>query len=513
MYSKSISTMKFIYSAIITILSFISATGATAQDTILASRKSDLQPMAVHPSIGERVSFGAGCIIRLAGKIQNYESPDRDADIVSPKSVNIHPSGNKFYVNSLEGGKTVVYSLPELEKLAVISHRFNSSHAHLWAPPSELFKFRHYDKNVNTFLGKPVESAFSHGGRYLWVPYYRRSFDLNAQDPSALAVIDATSDTIVRIMEAGVLPKMVAVSTDGTRVAIAHWGDNTVGLIDSSSDDPKEWIYIGNVAVGRQLIHDFSLTESVDRDKKSGEALRGSVFTPDGRFLLVGCMSGGGIAVIDVKQRKYLGKLFGMMANVRHLVIKGDYIYASINVAGYVQRLALPTLLNALEKMDGTANATVNGWQTAKVLPGARTLELSPAADYIFVACNFGSAICIVDSAMQKIAEIPADSYPVGLDISPDGRWLISTSQGRKMKGGNCVDIFELTGLEVPAPLIESQDKLYEDTEATIPASADEQTSESNITSSSKWKWLIGTSSALILLLITATLTKRSRKK
>lgn len=49
--------------------------------------------------------------------------------------------------------------------------------------------------------------AFSHRGRYLWVPYYRRSFDINAQDPSAVAVIDTRTDSIVRMFETGPLPK------------------------------------------------------------------------------------------------------------------------------------------------------------------------------------------------------------------------------------------------------------------------------------------------------------------
>lgn len=406
-------------------------------------------PPVKHPSIDTVVQFGKGNKIRLAAKIQNYTGgSNRDQDILSPKSVNIHPSGKKFYVNSLEGGKTVVYSLPKFEKLAIINHKFNSSHSHLWAPPSGLFNFRHYTDNLDNFTGKPVESAFSHNGRYLWVPYYRRSYDLNAQDPSALAVIDTSNDTIVRIMETGVLPKMVAVSPDGSTVAIAHWGDNTVGLIDASSNDPKQWKYKANVAVGRQLFHDFSLTEPVDRDKNTGEALRGSVFTPDSRYLLVGCMSGGGIAVIDVKNQKYLGKLFGMMANVRHLVMKGDWLYASINIAGYVQRIKISEILDAIAKLENSRNASTSKWQTVKVEPGARTLELSPAGDYIFVACNSASTICILDSSMQKAGEIYADSYPVGLDVSPDGKWLISTSQGRKRFGGNCIDIYELSGLK-----------------------------------------------------------------
>lgn len=409
-------------------------------------------PVLVHPPIGESVKFGKDKQIRLVAKLRNYpdaNSGKRDPDIYSPKSVNIHPSGCKFYVNSLEGGKTVVYSLPELEKLAVISHKLDSSHSGLWASPSGLFKFRHYSKDLNIFVGKPVESIFSHGGRYLWIPYYRRSFDLNAQDPSAMAVIDTSSDTIVRIMEAGVLPKMVTLSPDGSTVAVAHWGDNTVGFIDVTSGNPEDWSYVANIPVGKQLFHDYSLSVAVDRDRNTGEALRGSVFTPDSRYFLVGCMSGGGVAVIDVERKKYLGKLYGMMPNVRHIVIKGDWLYVSINIAGYVQRVSLSNIMKGIAVLEeGERNLTVSDWQSVKVDAGARTLDLSPCGDYIFVACNTDSRVCIVDSSMMKIAEIPVDSYPVGLGVSSDGQWLITTSQGRKGYGGNCVDVYKLEGLD-----------------------------------------------------------------
>lgn len=433
---------------------------------------------ANHPSIGSAASFGEGKDICLVMKLKNFGS-DPDPDILSPKSVNIHPSCEKFYVNSLEGGKTVVYSLPELEKLAVINHKFSSNDSNLWASPSGLFKFRHYTENLNSFTGKPVESAFSHGGRYLWIPYYRRSFDLNAQDPSAVAIIDTKCDSIVRMMEAGVLPKMIANSPDGKTMAITHWGDNTVGLIDVASSNPKDWKYIDNIAVGKQLFHNFSLKTPVNRDSNTGEALRGTVFSPDSRYLFVGCMSGGGIAVIDVQKRKYLGKITGMMANLRHLVIRDGWLYLSINASGYVQRIPLKKIMEAAEGMDGSGNVRLSGWQSTKVAGGARTLELSPKGDYIFVACNSGSKVCIVDSSMNKVGELAADSYPVGLDISPDGKWLITTSQGRKGQGGgNCVDVFSLTGIEgnkIEQPILTEEDSVPTDS-IVIPSS---ETSES----------------------------------
>ena len=419
------------------------------KDTI--KQKINNPQIVIHPNVGMERAIDENIRIRLEKKIQNFtnDGNSRDIDIYSPKSVNIHPSGTKFYINSLEGAKTVVYSLPGFDKLAVIEHSFDTRHNSLWTTPSGLFKFRHYTEHLNNFIGKPVESTFSHNGRYLWVPYYRRSFDINAQDPSAVAVIDTSADTIIRIMEAGVLPKMIATSPDGSLIAIAHWGDNTVGLIDISSDNPADWKYKSNIPVGKQLFHNFSLKTHVNRDSNSGDALRGTVFTPDGKYLLVGCMGGGGgIAVIDVPREEFIGKLTGVMPNVRHLVIKGDWLYASINAAGYVQRISLTRILDAIENCENKQVFKIMDWESVKTAPGTRTIVLSPQGDYIFAACNSGSLISVIDSSMQKLADISVDSYPVGLDISSDGKWLITTSQGRNRLGGNCVDVFKLSGLQ-----------------------------------------------------------------
>ncbi len=467
---------------------------------------------ASHPTVGSKASIGNDITIELIGKIQNIwnqDNPPRDPEINSPKSVNIHPSGKKFYINSLEGGTTVVYSLPDLKKIGSIRHQFTEADSALWAPASGLFKFRHYSKNLNTFMGKPVESAFSHNGRYLWVPYYRRSFDLNAQDPSAVAIIDTKTDKIVRLMEAGVLPKMIALSPDGKTIAISHWGDNTVGLIDVSSLKPEDWHYVANVVVGRQLFHNLSLTHSVNRDSNTGEALRGTVFTPDGKYLLVGCMSGGGIAVIDVAAKKYLGKLLGVKPNVRHLVIRNNRLYASANAPGYVESIPLSKVLSTIAVMDGSGNVSLSGWESCKVGSGARTLELSPKGDYIFVACNSASELCIVDSTMKVVGRLGADSFPVGLDVSPDGKWVITTSQGRKgAGGGNCVDVFSVKGLETDFAYSEPLDNIDDDMKESDTTTTDSQ--NGSLLSSSSILIIIG---VIALIILIATVVFRRHKK
>ena len=437
--------------------------------TALTSPGAQAQTIA-HSRIGDSVKATGGQLtVTTIGKKQNYSYADKetnDPSINSPKSVNIHPNGKKFYVNSLEGYTTVVYDMQTRQKLKTILHQFDGTETQLWAKPSGLFPFTHYSTNLNKFGGKPVEATFSHNGRYLWVPYYRRSYDINAQDPSAMAVIDTEKDEIVKLMETGPLPKMVATSHSGKYVAVTHWGNNTVGIIDIQSENPDEWHYIKCLVVDYQLKLNFPLNRSVDRDNGSGYALRGTVFTPDDKYLIVGCMGGGGgIAVIDMQTNEYLGRVLGMMDNVRHLLINNGYLYLSINRTGYVQRIKLDSFIQAARNMTGKT-VRLGGWENCKVGAGARTIEISPSGKYIFAACNLANQLCVVDTrTMTQIAAITADSYPVGLAISDDGTIVMTTSQGRSNGGGNAVDIFRVDYAE-PEPVLQ-RPKPVEQTQTT----------------------------------------------
>ncbi len=406
-------------------------------------------PRVSHPVSGKEVFECGGLKMTLVRKIQSYcgDTASRDADVRSPKSVNFHPGGEKFYIHSLEGMKSVVYGFPEIEKLGTISHSFSSSDKSVWAPESGLYQFNNKFKDPFTFSGKPVESTFTHGGRYLWVTYYRRTYDTNAQNPSAVVVIDTRKDSIIRAFETGPLPKMIAASPNGKWLAVTHWGDNTVGLMEISSDDPEDWHYVANVVIDQRLKLNYSTSQQVNRDVGSGLSLRGTLFTNDSEYLLVGCMGGsGGIAVINVEKCAYLGKIYGSMPNVRHLICKDDYLYASVNKAGYVQRTLMLNVYAAIEELEnGAKTAKIADWDSCKVFPGARTIVSSPDGRFIFAACNFSSRIAVVETAtMTMLGSIGADSYPVGLAISKDGDYLISTSQGRGGNGGNAVDVYKI---------------------------------------------------------------------
>ena len=396
-------------------------------------------------------SAGSGISISLVKRFQHYNANTKnendvfDVSINSPKSVNILNSKNKFYVNSLEGEETAVYDLTTFKKIKIIKHSFNASNQYFFKGDANAsFIYKTKTGNLNYFNGKPVESCFSHNGKYLWITYYRKSYDANAIDPSAVCIIDTDADTIVRVMTTASLPKMIACSPDSKTIAISHWGDNTVSLIDISSGNPSSFSYLDNIVIDYRMNLNFSSNTKIDRDNNCGNCLRGTEFTPDNKYILVGKMGSNGIAIIDIEKRKYLGTVTGMKTNMRHLIIKDAWLYLSSNKYGYVQK----TLLSDFVKYFSTASkmGAYDKWQNAFVGIGARTISIDPSGKYLFAAVNNESKVSIVrTSDMKVLASCNADSYPVGMDMSEDGKTLIVTAQGKTGGGGNSVMVFKVT--------------------------------------------------------------------
>ena len=76
---------------------------------------------------------------------------------------------------------------------------------------------------------------------------------------------------------------------------------------------------------------------------------------------------------------------------------------------------------------------------------GARTIRLSKDGRYLFVALNNRSEVAVLDTRdFHVVSRIAVDSYPVGLDLSADGRQLWVTSQAKATGGGDAVSVFSV---------------------------------------------------------------------
>ncbi|HWZ04973.1 MAG TPA: beta-propeller fold lactonase family protein [Mucilaginibacter sp.] len=396
--------------------------------------------------------------LKLVARIQSFNQHTRnkfdfyDKTINSPKSALILEKTvdgktiKKLYINNLEGGVTSVYDMNDsLKKIAEIKHSFTLSDSGLFKEtdfPGYTFKKKKAQPNV--FTGKPVEMCTSNNGKYLWVPYYRRDYDKLSTEPSAVALIDADSDKIIRVFPAAPLPKMIACSQDDKYIAVTNWGDNTVHLIDISSGDPNKFAYTAHFVVDHKLKLKFS--KATNRDDACGFCLRGTVFTPDSNYLFVGRMGGGGIAVFDVRAKKYLGTVFGTNNNIRHLVINGDYLFLSSNQDGNVEKTKWKDLLDFFLAQPPNSKINYKKWKRAFTGLGARTITVTEDGAYLFANANKESKISIVRTAdMKTIGSVKADPFPVGMALDKSNKYLVVTAQGRDNKGGNSVMIYEIT--------------------------------------------------------------------
>jgi len=396
--------------------------------------------------------------LKLVARIQSFNQHTRnkldffDKAINSPKSALIlektvdGKSIKKLYINNLEGGVTSVYDMNDsLRKITEIKHSFALSDSGLFKEtdfPGYTFKARKATPNV--FIGKRVEMCLSNNGKYLWVPYYRRDYDKLSTEPSAIALIDADSDKIIRVFPAAPLPKMIACSQDDKYIAVTNWGDNTVHLIDISSGDPAKFQYIAHFVVDHQLKLKFS--KNTNRDDVCGLCLRGTVFTPDSNYLFVGRMGGGGIAVFDLNAKKYLGTIFGANNNIRHLVINGDYLFLSSNQDGNVQKTRWKDMIDFFLAQTPGTKTNYKKWQRAFTGLGARTITVTEDGAYLFANANKESKISIVRTAdMKTMGSVKADPFPVGMALDKSNKYLVVTAQGRDNKGGNSVMVYEIT--------------------------------------------------------------------
>ena len=347
-----------------------------------------------------------------------YSATHRDAEMVSPKSALFHPSGKKFYINALEAGKTLVYDARTLSKLATISHTFSAHDSLL--PSAGAGK---------SFFGKPVEGWFTHEGRYLWVTYYRWSDDPSATRASGFAVIDTTTDRVIRAYPTGNIPKFVTANADSTELAVTLWGENRIELFDIR--DPAHAIKSADIVVGPKV----SAPAGSNRDATCGMCLRGTVYIPGTSWIAVARMSaGGGLSIVDTQTRKVVVDWPRMPATPRHLQVYGDALYLTANVSGTVARISLPDIKRAV------AERRAPTVQARKIGAGARTLKV--VDDQVYVALNESRKVAILPLDFSSVKYLEAPAFPVGLDVHASR--LVVTSQGRHGQGGHRVWVYDV---------------------------------------------------------------------
>jgi len=320
-----------------------------------------------------------------------------------PKSVVMSPQGDIAVVSNLEDGTVWLFDTHTKKPVGKIV---------FFKTKGTGFNYK-TNEEIPSVQEKPVESAFSGNGRFIWISLhnaygvvvYDREEKLSAGKSYKKAVIeDAGGKRVVNLpfIKTGKTPKAISVSPDDRWVYVSNWHSNDVSVINATTFERLK-----NVAVGR--------------------IPRGIAFTPDGRYAYITIMGGSSLSKMDVAGHKVVeNPEIGL--NPRHIVISkdGKFLYASLNIPAQVVKFDL--------QMGAPMAGTPVGWRP-------RTIELSGDERYLFTANYIGNSISIVNAAsMELVRTVPsAEVHPCGLCVSPDGKELWVTNYT-----GNKVCVYEI---------------------------------------------------------------------
>lgn len=342
----------------------VRATIPLNRDSLLRAdslKKSDsLKRLSPSHEIDSLEFTGLERVVRLTENINN------------PKSVVISPDGRYAYINNLEGMNTMIIRTDNYETVSVIEH-----------------------------TGKPVEFGITLNGRFIWITYFRlleEGFPKNLgvesayRYPSVVVVYDTLTKDLVKRIDVGIIPKIIAVSPDEKLVFVANWNSYDISVISTENYQVIKTIKVGAIP-------------------------RGVEFTPDGKYAYVCNFGGSTISKIDVASLEVISTINNVGISPRDMVIssKGDYAYYSSYGDGYLRKLDLQT--------DEVTDKIKIGIEP-------RSVCMTNNNKYLFVVNYQNGTVDAVDlTDFSIIGEYDADKGAVGVALSPDNKFLWVTNQ------------------------------------------------------------------------------------
>ena len=242
--------------------------------------------------------------------------------------------------------------------------------------------------------GAPVEAAFTHDGKHVYVSNYSmygKNFGpegldtcspATAPDTSFLYRIDTTTLKIDQVIPVGAVPKYVAVTPDDSTVLVTNWCSWTMSVVDVRSARLVATIPMG------------------------GGYPRGIAVSPDSRTAFVAVMGSQRIAKVDLASKK-VSTFAHTGDGPRHIVISPDgrYLYVTNNSSGTVSKV--------------DAN---NGQVLKTVSTGRQPRSMAISGDGLAVyVVNYESSTVskLRTSDLRQIARKPTDSHPIGIAYEP----------------------------------------------------------------------------------------------
>ncbi|MFW6134203.1 MAG: YncE family protein [Elusimicrobiota bacterium] len=316
----------------------------------------------------------------------------------APKSVEISPDGKYAAVMNLEGMSFWIIDASSFTFVKKVK---------FFAEPAKGWNYNEKEE-IDSYAQKPVESCFSNDSRLLWVSLHNGDgvvvYDLKeelkpseGQDFEKVKVKDyKTEETnTIKILKikTGKTPKVIKINPDGKYALVSNWHGHSVSIIDT-----ENYKKIKNIPMQGNIKY----------------IPRGIAISTDSTKAYIANMRGGTISVINLESLEVVQDTW-VTLNPRHLVITKDnkYLYISENIGGKVI------------KYDIRENKKI---AETKVGERTRTIDITPDEKYIVAGSYDSDKITVLsadDLTIEKEIEFPS---PIGLSISPDGRYLWAAS-------------------------------------------------------------------------------------
>ncbi len=289
----------------------------------------------------------------------------------APKSVEYTPDGKYMVLALLQGGGVDVFSTKTMKKVKTIT------------VPEKFAKKKGF-----------VETVFCKKRNEMWVTQMQTDH---------VHVMDLKTLTYkTSIPTGGVFCKVMLFSDDESTLYVSNWLSQDVSVID---------------AVNYKLIRKLKVTNTP----------RGLALSPDNKFLYVCIFDGNRIEKIDLKTGKIVKAIVGS-SSMRHIVSdrKNKLFFASAMGSGQVVVISMENDQVIKRIPVGHKPNTIKLSQDRRFLFVSTRGPNNPKTYYI-KGPEFGK-IVVIDTKTLEVKEwIWGKNQPTGLDVSPDGKYLVFT--------------------------------------------------------------------------------------
>jgi DNA-binding beta-propeller fold protein YncE len=324
---------------------------------------------------------------------------ERLSTAIGTKSVVFDSSQAKLYAMNLDGMSICEFDRASRRLLRKLVFE---------GTPGEGYNYQ-TKKNFDSFEEKPVEACLTHQDRYLWLSLHNaggvvfwdllspvqrlggqqtRPARLLTYQPDSTGRNQLASEQVIHLpfIATGRTPKVVVASPDQRRLYVANWHANTVSVLDISRHDPSRWAKLVDVP--------------------ARPVPRGMAVSADNRRLYIGQMGGSHIDVLGLDSLKRQHRI-QTGVNPRHLVLRGHYLFASLNLSGKLLQIDTETLKVV---------------RSASTLPQPRTIALSPDGSLLFVTCYTKDRVQVFRADdLSLLGSYKTDHHPVGVAVHQSG--------------------------------------------------------------------------------------------